>query len=110
MLARGPPLRDPPAAGASPLQLAGLSDQAALAADDPQLVLVGRGQVDGAGGNGGSQVAGAGDVQVGQNLSTGQRRGVGSDRNLSCPPEFFLDVSHLREAWPWTSMTSRELK
>lgn len=77
-------LRNRPAAGAGPLQLPGLSDQAALAADDPQLVLVGRGQVDGAGGDGRAQVAGAGDVQVGQNLGTGQREGMeGLDQSLS---------------------------
>lgn len=81
-------LRNQPAAGAGPLQLPGLSDQAALAADDPQLVLVGRSQVDGAGGDGRAQVAGARDVQVGQNLGTGQReRMEGLDQNHSSQAE-----------------------
>lgn len=80
--------QNPPAAGAGPLQIARLSDQAALAADDPQLVLVGRCQVDGARGDGGAQVAGTRDVQVGQNLGTSQRtgreRGVKTSFVCSC--------------------------
>jgi len=39
--------------------------QVALAADDPELVLVGRGQVDGPRRDGRAQVARVGDVQVG---------------------------------------------
>lgn len=59
-----------PSAGAGPLQLSRLSDQASLTADDPQFVLVGRGQVNGPGGDGWAQVARVGDVQVGQHCRT----------------------------------------
>lgn len=41
-----------------------LLHQVAFAANDPQLLLVGRGQVDGARGNGRAQVARVGDFQV----------------------------------------------
>lgn len=65
--ARSFPRVPSPAPGAAPLQLplALLAlDQVAFAADDPQFVLVGGGQVDGPGGDGRAKVAGVRDVQV----------------------------------------------
>lgn len=53
------------------MQLSRLSNQTALTADDPQFVLIGGGQVNGSRGDGWAQVAGVGDVQVGQHCGTG---------------------------------------
>lgn len=54
------------APGAATLQVYALLalDQVAFAADDPQFVLVGRGQVDRPRGDGGAQVTGVWDIQV----------------------------------------------
>lgn len=56
-----------PASGAVTLQVSYALlalDQVALAADDPQFVLVGRGQVDGSRGDGWAQVTWVWDIQV----------------------------------------------
>lgn len=56
-----------PAPGAVSLQISGALlalDQVSFAADDPQFILVGRGQVDGPGGNGRAEVSRVWNVQV----------------------------------------------
>lgn len=63
-----------PAARAGSLQISRLSDQASLAADDTQLVLVGGGEVNGSGGDSWAQVTRVWNVQVGQHCRTGNTK------------------------------------
>lgn len=87
--------------------------QVALAANDTQLVLVGRGQIHGAGRDGGTQVTRVGDVQVcvrvwPEHTQHSVQRLQQTSRTK--PKQYTGRQFYPSAEWLWTSMTSRELK
>lgn len=102
-----------PAPGAVPLQVSSALlalDQVTFTADDPQFVLVGRGQVDGPRGNGGAKVARVWNVQMCIRVGSETQRKWCLTEGDVYPAASVLTRIYPKDECPSISITSRELK